>query len=220
MQTLLRFLALSLLLTSIADSDNSQTDMNAIIKTSVGKIVITLDPEKAPISVENFIQYVEDEFYTGTIFHRVIDGFVIQAGGMTADMSQKETRAHIHNESDNGLQNIRGSVALARTQDPNSATSQFFINLKDNFNLDYSAGKWGYTVFGTVTDGMDVVDKIAKSPVGTSGSHGDVPKEAIVIESVELEPIDTSVKEDVKSYLQKKARKVFKVKDPKFNIDS
>lgn len=158
--------------------------------TNKGTIVIELDAEKAPITAENFIQYARDGFYNGTIFHRVIDGFMIQGGGMQPGMVEKETRAPIKNEADNGLKNERGTIAMARTPDPDSASSQFFINLKDNNFLNFSsptADGWGYCVFGKVVEGMDVVDAIKDVETGSSGFHQDVPKEDVIIESVEVE---------------------------------
>lgn len=157
------------------------------LHTNHGDIVIELDFDKAPKTAANFKQYAEEGFYNGTIFHRVIDGFMIQGGGMTEDMEQKKTRAPIENEADNGLKNVVGSLAMARTNDPHSATAQFFINVKDNSFLNHSsksAQGWGYCVFGKVTGGMDVVEKIKSVKTGTKGFHQDVPVEAIVIEKV------------------------------------
>ena len=156
------------------------------LQTNKGLIVIELYPDQAPQSVANFLAYVDAGFYDGTIFHRVIPDFMIQGGGFTADLEKKETRAPIPNEADNGLKNERGTLAMARTNDPNSATAQFFINHKDNAFLDHS-GKtprgWGYAVFGRVTDGMSVVDAIAATPTGGKGMFPkDVPLETIVIE--------------------------------------
>lgn len=157
------------------------------LHTNHGDIVIELDFDKAPKTAANFKQYAEEGFYNGTIFHRVIDGFMIQGGGMTEDMEQKKTRAPIENEADNGLKNVVGSLAMARTNDPHSATAQFFINVKDNSFLNHSsksAQGWGYCVFGKVTGGMNVVEKIKSVKTGTKGFHQDVPVEAIVIEKV------------------------------------
>jgi cyclophilin family peptidyl-prolyl cis-trans isomerase len=155
------------------------------ITTNQGDIVIELNAEKAPKSTENFLKYVDKKFYNDTIFHRVIPGFMIQGGGFTKDMQQKATDAPIANEADNGLKNVRGSVAMARTMDPNSATSQFFINLVDNAALDYKGPQnQGYAVFGKVTSGMDVVDKIAKQKTSTQKGHQDVPVEAVIMTSV------------------------------------
>ena len=145
--------------------------------------------DKAPKSVENFLQYAKDDFYNGTVFHRVIPGFMIQGGGFTSDMKQKETRAPIQNEAKSGLKNQTGTLAMARTGDPHSATAQFFINLKDNSFLDYpSRDGWGYAVFGKVTQGFDIVQKIAMVPTGNAGPHQNVPNTPVVIESVKLLP--------------------------------
>lgn len=152
-----------------------------ILETSKGEIEIELDTDKAPITVENFLEYVDAGFFDDTIFHRVIPDFMIQGGGFTADMSQKKTRAPIKNEADNGLKNDRGTLAMARTRDVNSATAQFFINLKDNDFLNHGSRDFGYAVFGRVTDGMDVVDKIARVKTGQKGGHGDVPIEDVLI---------------------------------------
>lgn len=155
-----------------------------VIDTSEGVIEAELDAEKAPITVENFLKYVDAGHYDGTIFHRVIKGFMIQGGGMTADMREKKTGQGIRNESSNGLKNARGTLAMARTSDPNSATAQFFINLVDNDFLNGGAGKAGYAVFGRVTSGMDVVDKIAGVRTGNKAGHQDVPTEPITIKSI------------------------------------
>ncbi|HPA95310.1 MAG TPA: peptidylprolyl isomerase [Thermoanaerobaculia bacterium] len=158
-------------------------------ETSQGVIVLELDAAKAPKTVENFLQYVRDGHYDGTVFHRVIPGFMIQGGGFSAEMQQKPTRAAVQNEADNGLKNRRGTVAMARTNDPHSATAQFFINLVDNTFLDYR-GKtpqdWGYAVFGKVVEGMDVVDAIAKVKTGNRGPHQNVPVEAVTITKATL----------------------------------
>ncbi|VAW58701.1 Peptidyl-prolyl cis-trans isomerase PpiB [hydrothermal vent metagenome] len=156
------------------------------LDTNHGKIIIELDAEKAPISAENFLTYVKEDFFNSTIFHRVIPGFMIQGGGFIEGMEQKPTNANIKNEADNGLPNKRGSLAMARTPDPDSASSQFFINLKDNDFLNYSAPTaqgWGYAVFGEVVEGMDVVDSIAQVATGNQSGHGDVPVEAVIINS-------------------------------------
>jgi cyclophilin family peptidyl-prolyl cis-trans isomerase len=159
------------------------------MQTSVGTIVIELDSEKAPITVKNFLQYAKDGFYNGTIFHRVIDGFMIQGGGFAKDMSEKPTAGQIINESKNGLKNQRGTIAMARRADPNSASSQFFINHKDNSSqLDYPLNGGGYAVFGKVVQGLDVVDKIAKVPTGNRAMHQNVPVEPVVILSVKITP--------------------------------
>jgi peptidyl-prolyl cis-trans isomerase B (cyclophilin B) len=159
------------------------------LHTNYGDIVIELDFEKAPKTAANFKQYVEEGFYNGTVFHRVIDGFMVQGGGFTEDFQQKETREMIQNEADNGLQNLTGTLAMARTNDPHSATAQFFINVKDNSFLNHSgknSSGWGYCVFGKVVDGMDVVNKIKGVKTGTKGFHQDVPKEAVIIQSATI----------------------------------
>lgn len=158
--------------------------------TNKGTIVLELDAAKAPETVANFEQYAKDGFYNGTIFHRVIDGFMIQGGGMEPGMKEKATRESIKNEAENGLTNARGTIAMARTPDPHSASSQFFINLNDNNFLNFTAANdqgFGYCVFGKVVEGMDVVDEIKNVATGTSGGHQDVPTEDVVIESVEVE---------------------------------
>lgn len=160
------------------------------LTTNLGRIVIELDPVRAPKSAENFLQYVRDGFYAGTVFHRVIDGFMVQGGGFTADLQIKPTRAPIPNEANNGVSNLRGTVAMARTNEPHSATSQFFVNVVDNQRLDFVAeqnGLWGYAVFGTVVEGMDVIDRIRAIPTGGQGPlPRDVPTEPVLIESAEL----------------------------------
>ena len=161
-------------------------DMPPVVEldTNMGAIVIELNEEKAPKTVENFLNYVKSGHYDGTIFHRIIDGFMIQGGGMDANMNEKATNAPIENEADNGLSNDIGTIAMARTNDPHSASSQFFINVKDNGFLNHSGKNpmgWGYAVFGKVTEGMDVVNKIKGVPTGKFGFHGDVPKTPIVI---------------------------------------
>ena len=159
----------------------------ATIETSMGSITVELDDAKAPVTVKNFLDYAASGHYDGTIFHRVIDGFMIQGGGFTRDMNQKDTRAPIRIESMNGLKNLRGTIAMARTMVPDSATSQFFINLVDNGFLDFTAptqSGYGYAVFGKVTDGMEVVDRIAKVRTGFSGPHQNVPEEPVVIRKV------------------------------------
>jgi len=162
--------------------------VQAIIKTSVGEIHLELDREKAPVTVDNFVAIAESGYYTDTIFHRVINGFMIQGGGLTADMGNKSSNTQpITNEANNGLPNDRGTIAMARTMEPHSATSQFFINHKDNGFLNHTGENpqgWGYAVFGKVTEGMDVVDAIADVATGSSGGHQDVPLEVITIESV------------------------------------
>ena len=166
-------------------------DMPPVVEldTNMGAIVIELNEEKAPKTVENFLNYVKSGHYDGTIFHRIIDGFIIQGGGMDAEMNEKATNAPVENEADNGLKNDKGTIAMARTQDPHSATSQFFINVKDNDFLNHSGKNmqgWGYTVFGKVTSGMDVIDKMRGVPTGRFGMHADVPNEPVVINSATI----------------------------------
>ena len=159
------------------------------LHTSLGDIGLELDAEKAPATVENFLTYAKDGFFDGTIFHRVIENFMIQGGGMIADMSQKTTRAPIKNEADNGLKNTAGTIAMARTNDPHSATAQFFINVSDNEFLNHrspSPQGWGYAVFGKVVSGMEVVEKIKAVKTGRRGSHDDVPEETVTIERVTI----------------------------------
>ena len=168
--------------------ENKMTQVT--IKTSVGDIQLELNDEKAPITVENFKTIASSGYYEGTIFHRVINGFMIQGGGLTADMSNKSSgTGPIQNEANNGLPNDRGTIAMARTTDPHSATSQFFINHKDNAFLNHTGETsqgWGYAVFGMVTEGMDIVDQIAEVATGSSGAYQDVPEEVITIESVTI----------------------------------
>lgn len=157
--------------------------------TTYGNIVIELNAEKAPVTVANFIDYVESGHYDGLIFHRVIDGFMIQGGGMDANMNEKRTGTPIKNEADNGLKNNTGTIAMARTSDPHSATAQFFINVRDNDFLNYTSPTpqgWGYAVFGQVIEGMDVVNQIKGVPTGRFGYHADVPTEPIVINSAKV----------------------------------
>ena len=157
-----------------------------LLETTSGDILIELFPDKAPDTVANFLQYVDDGFYANTIFHRVIPGFMIQGGGLGPRMDEKATRAPIKNEADNGLSNDRGTIAMARTMDPHSATAQFFINVADNDFLNYSAGNAGYAVFGRVVKGSDVVDAIAAARTGRRGWFDDVPLEDVVIEKAEI----------------------------------
>ena len=159
------------------------------LQTNYGDITLELDAEKAPETVKNFLAYVEAGHYDGTIFHRVIDGFMVQGGGFTADMQQKPTQAPVKNEADNGLKNTRYTVAMARTNDPHSATAQFFINIADNGFLDFKSptgNGWGYCVFGKVVEGNDAVDKIKDVPTGNKGHHQDVPVENVVTESAKV----------------------------------
>jgi peptidyl-prolyl cis-trans isomerase A (cyclophilin A) len=158
-----------------------------LLETSEGNITLELNPDKAPQTVANFLAYVNDGFYSGTVFHRVIDGFMIQGGGMTADLKQKPTRAPIALENRGGLKNDRGTIAMARTGDPNSATAQFFINVVDNGRLDYpNPDGYGYAVFGKVVDGMSVVDKIKGVPTASTGGNQNVPATAILIRSAKV----------------------------------
>ena len=187
-----RVMMLTLAVGAMGSSQVSGADKNPVVvmETSMGKIRIELNQDKAPTTVKNFLSYVDDKFYDGTIFHRVIANFMIQGGGFTPGMKEKQTKDPIKNESDNGLSNERGSIAMARTNVPNSATSQFYINVKDNSrSLDKAnAGDGvGYCVFGKVIEGMDVVDKIKAVKTTTKGGHGDVPVTDVVITSVRRE---------------------------------
>lgn len=196
MMTPLRLIAFTLLCTialyvhaapNTATHTPHKEDPMVVMHTSLGDIEIEVFADDAPETAANFLQYVRDGFYDGTIFHRVIPGFVIQGGGFNADYQQKSTRAPITNESDNGLDNDRGTLSMARTSDPDSATSQFFVNLSDNPPLNARGGQPGYAVFGKVTDGMDVVDKIADVPTGAAGPfRQDVPQQTVTIESAEV----------------------------------
>jgi peptidyl-prolyl cis-trans isomerase A (cyclophilin A) len=182
---MLNRLLLLLLLATAAPLAAHAATVEVLVKTGKGDITLALDPGKAPGTVANFLQYVDAGFYNGTIFHRVIPGFMIQGGGLTPDMQRKPTGSGVQNEAGNGLRNVRGSVAMARTSAPHSATTQFFINHADNANLDHPGGDgWGYAVFGKVTSGMDVVDAIAKTPTGFKSGRRNVPLESIVIESI------------------------------------
>ena len=182
------FASLSLFLASPAGAANPQVEL----KTNFGNVTIELYPDKAPKTVENFTGYVKEGYYKGTVFHRVIPGFMIQGGGFDKSLKQKQTRQPVQNEAANGLKNEAGTVAMARTSDPHSASSQFFINVANNSFLNYSAPTtqgYGYTVFGRVTKGMDVVNKIAATPTGSGGMFpADVPREAVVIEEARLVP--------------------------------
>ncbi|MDR4518759.1 MAG: peptidylprolyl isomerase [Nitrosomonas sp.] len=163
-----------------------------LMKTNLGTVTLELYPDKAPKTVENFLQYVEAGFYNNTIFHRVIPNFMAQGGGFDTTFNQKPTRAPVENEADNGLKNIIGAIAMARTSDPHSATAQFFINVANNAFLNFTAPSsrgYGYTVFGTVIDGMDIVHQIAKTPTGPGGPFpGDVPRNMIIIEEMSVQP--------------------------------
>ncbi len=168
----------------------AQGNPQAMIHTSMGDIQLELYADKAPATVENFINYAKNGFYDGTIFHRVIDSFMIQGGGFTPDMQKKATGEPILNEAGNGLSNMRGTIAMARTNDPHSATAQFFINVQNNTNLDYSGGAssrdWGYAVFGRVISGMEVVDEIRFVATETQGQFADVPVEPVTIDNIEI----------------------------------
>ncbi|MGD8428854.1 MAG: peptidylprolyl isomerase [Ectothiorhodospiraceae bacterium] len=180
----MRAIALALALAT-ASGAAAADNPRVVFHTNKGDIRIELYAERAPVTVKNFLDYVDSGFYDGTIFHRVIPGFVIQGGGFTADMQRKATRDPIENEADNGLKNERGTLSMARTQDKDSATSQFFINLADNAFLDHGVRGFGYAVFARVTEGMDVVDAIAAVPTGRHGPYSDVPEEPVVVESAE-----------------------------------
>jgi peptidyl-prolyl cis-trans isomerase B (cyclophilin B) len=181
---LLAALMTPLLMLAASASSAAEQAPRVRLETTMGNIVLALDAQQAPQTVENFLAYVNSGFYDGTIFHRVIGNFMIQGGGYTADMSRKQTRPPVKNEADNGLKNSRGSIAMARTQDPHSASAQFFINVEDNATLDHTAPNergWGYAVFGHVAEGMDVVDKIRAQATGVKAGFRDVPKKTITI---------------------------------------
>ncbi len=164
-------------------------DPQIVLETSKGKIVVELHPDKAPKTVENFLGYVQSGFYNGTLFHRVIPGFMIQGGGFNADMKKKETRPPITNEADNGLKNLRGTLSMARTSDPDSATAQFFLNVADNANLDHTAKTsrgWGYAVFATVLEGMEVADAIVAVKTTSHGGMRDVPASPVTIDKASV----------------------------------
>ena len=183
--TFLRCLALFVLAASFAFAQPAHAaDPVVVIKTSLGTITVQLDPSHAPLSTANFLDYVDKKFYDGTIFHRVIPGFMVQGGGFTPDMAEKPAQAPIKNEGTNGLKNLRGTIAMARTSDPDSATAQFYLNLVDNGALDATNDTPGYAVFGKVIDGLDVLDKIAQVPTATKGMYENVPTEPVTIISV------------------------------------
>ena len=191
MRILLLFMMLFLTSTLSFATENKMSDTQTKVKvtTTLGAFIIRLNTEKAPVSSANFLTYVNEGFYNGTIFHRVIPGFMAQGGGFDTSFKQKAVHAPIKNEANNGLVNSRGTLAMARTNDPNSATAQFFINYKDNSFLNHTsptASGWGYAVFGEVIEGMDVVDAMAKQATGNRGGHQDVPKTDIVIEKAEV----------------------------------
>jgi peptidyl-prolyl cis-trans isomerase A (cyclophilin A) len=171
-----------------AQQPGAKENQVVVIKTSKGEIRVELETKRAPLTVRNFLEYADAGFYDGTIFHRVIDGFMIQGGGFGADMRQKPTRDPIKNEADNGVKNARGTLAMARTSVVDSATAQFFINLVDNDALNHGQRDFGYAVFGRVVGGMEVVDAIAKVRTGRSGANQDVPVDAVVIESIKRAP--------------------------------
>ena len=183
-----RSLLLSVVLAALASltQANGAEPTQVKIETSAGDFVLQMDEARAPLSVANFLQYVNDGFYAGTIFHRVVNGFVIQGGGYTPELTQKPTRPPVVNESGNGLSNRRGSVAMARTGEPHSADSQFFINLADNLPLDSKPTRWGYAVFAEVIQGMDIVDEIGHRVTGTRNGMQDVPAEPVVIRKVTI----------------------------------
>lgn len=182
----------TLLLTAAFAALPAFAAQTVVLKTSEGDITLELDEDKAPATTANFVTYVKDGFYNGTVFHRVIDGFMIQGGGFDENLTQKPTRSPIANEAYNGLKNTRGTIAMARTSDPHSATAQFFINTKDNAFLDQSSQSAGYAVFGKVIDGMDVVDNIGKLPTGSKGMFDqDVPEPLVVIQEATLLPEET-----------------------------
>lgn len=174
---------------SAGEERATTSDPLVVIRTSEGDITLRLFPDKAPVTVENFLRYVDAGFYDGTIFHRVIPDFMIQGGGFLPDMTEKANGEPIVNESKNRLHNNRGTIAMARTNDPDSATSQFFINQRNNLRLDWAPGRDGYTVFGEVVTGMNVVDFIATAPTGKVGGFGDVPLEPIVITEIVRQPL-------------------------------
>lgn len=177
----------SILATSVASAETTKV----LMKTNMGSIELELYADQAPLSVQNFLRYVDEGFYSGTVFHRVINSFMIQGGGFTQDLQQKTTHPTVRNEAKNGLKNLRGTIAMARTMAPHSATSQFFINHVDNANLDYpGADGWGYTVFGKVTNGMKTVDKIADVYTITRMGMQNVPEKPVLIESINRIPAD------------------------------
>jgi peptidyl-prolyl cis-trans isomerase B (cyclophilin B) len=191
MRTFIFSMMLLLTTTLSFATENKMPNTSSKVKltTSLGVIIIQLNPEKAPISSANFLTYVNEGFYNNTIFHRVIPGFMAQGGGFDTDFNQKTVHDPIKNEADNGLPNKRGSIAMARTNVPDSATAQFFINYKDNTSLNYtspSPSGWGYAVFGEVIEGMDVVDEMANQATGNRGGHQDVPKTDTIVEKAEV----------------------------------
>lgn len=191
MHILILIMMLALPTTSSFATETTMSDSQPKVKftTSLGEFTVQLNAEKAPVTVENFLAYVNDGFYAGTIFHRIIPGFMAQGGGFDTDFDQKDVKSPIKNEADNGLSNNRGTLAMARTNVPDSATAQFFINYKNNDFLNHTSktpSGWGYAVFGEVIEGMDVVDAMATKATGNRGMHQDVPKEDIIIEKAEV----------------------------------
>jgi cyclophilin family peptidyl-prolyl cis-trans isomerase len=187
MRPILSALALALVAAPAGADDPGSKAPRVELVTSQGSMVLELDPVKAPITTENFLRYVRDGHYDGLIFHRVIAGFMAQAGGYDAEFAERETREPIQNESRNGLSNERGTIAMARTNDPHSASAQFFINLVDNHRLDGAPGRWGYAVFGRLTEGLDVLDEIGALPTGRGGPFPtDVPVRPVVIEQARV----------------------------------
>ena len=190
MNALLKKFLIFVFIVTTMTTKNVQAESTIVkMETSKGTITLELNADKAPYTVENFLSYVKEGFYDGTIFHRVISNFMIQGGGFTEDMSQKTTRGPIKNEANNGLGNETGTIAMARTNDPHSATAQFFINVKDNDFLNFSNETpqgWGYTVFGRVTEGMDVVTTIKNVATASKNSYQDVPTEAVIIEKITI----------------------------------
>ena len=191
MKNIIKYLVLTTII-FINNGVNAEMATNTIInvKTSLGDIKLELFNDKAPITAENFIKYVESDYFANSIFHRVIKDFMVQGGGFTVEMEEKETMSPIKNEANNMVSNERGTIAMARTNDPHSASAQFFINLKDNLFLDFkneTTQGWGYCVFGKVIGGMEVIDKIAIVDTGSYGPHQDVPKDPIVIKEIIIE---------------------------------
>jgi len=191
MRTIILFMMLSLTSTLSFSTEKTMSDTQTKVKltTTLGEVIIQLNAEKAPISSANFLTYVKEGFYNGTIFHRIIPDFMAQGGGFDTSFNQKAVHASIKNEANNGLKNTRGTLAMARTNDPDSATAQFFINYKDNSFLNHTSqtsSGWGYAVFGEVIEGMDVVDAMAKQATSNRGGHENVPKTDIVIEKAEV----------------------------------
>lgn len=183
------FIMMMILFSLLSTTVEAAKNPKVVLETSMGDITLELYPDKAPATVKNFLTYVDEKFYDGTIFHRVISGFMIQGGGMTADMNEKSTHSPIKNEADNGLKNDLGSIAMARTNDPNSATAQFFINAKDNTFLNFkskSLDGYGYCVFGKVIKGLDIVEAIEKTPTTSKGFFQDVPAKQVLIKKAYL----------------------------------